>query len=320
MPRREHAEAAIAERARDWVVRLLAEGASSAERVECAQWRAADLRHEAAFLRAESLWMKLGNWRELGGLEPLESGYDKTYWVATAAAAALVAVLAFWYLQQRTSLPQSQLSTQIAEIRDVTLADGSVVTLGAHSKIKLAFSESERRVKLTGGDAFFSVKADPDKPFLVEAGETLVRVIGTKFDVRRSKDQVRVSVLEGVVQVLDASKEGEAQALTAGQEVVAARGRIEPVHVVDAAKPGAWRNGRLIYVDASLAEVVADANRYFDKRIELESPQLAGLRLTTAFRADQIDEMLDTLARTLPVSADRSEPGTIRLRAAARAQ
>jgi len=314
MPQREHAEAAIAEQARDWVVRLLAEGASGAERAECAQWRAADARHDTAYRRAEGIWHQLGKWKELAELEPRERSGKKHYWLATAAAVAIVAILAAWHFQQGSALFSPQLSTQTAEIRDIMLPDGSRVTLGARSKLKLTFSASERRVTLRGGDAFFSVLPDPTKPFLVEAGDTLVRVVGTKFDVHRGPEQVRVSVLEGTVQVLDTDEQNEAQALTAGQEVVVSRGRLEPVREVDRSKPGAWRNGRLVYVDVSLAEVVADANRYFGKRIEFGSLRLGDLRLTAAFRANQIDEMIDTLERTLPLRADRSQPDEIVLR------
>jgi transmembrane sensor len=317
MSQREHHDAVVAEQARDWVVRLLAEGVGSDERLECAQWRAADTRHEAAYRRAEGLWNHLGQWKELAELEPLHRRTDRTYWLAAAATVAAVAIFAVWYLRPGSPPYSPQISTQTAEIRDVTLADGSVVTLGARSRLKLAFSKSERRVQLTGGDAFFSVVKDPLRPFVVEVGDTLVRVMGTKFDVHRGPEQVRISVLEGAVQVMDKYTLTMARPLTAGQEIVAFRGQLEAVRTVDPAKPGAWRKGRLIYVDASLAEVVADANRYFDKRIEFGAPQLAELRLTAAFRANQIDEMIHTLERTLPVDADRSAPDKIVLRAIA---
>src|SRR5690606_13571610 len=121
--------------------------------------------------------------------------------------------------------------------------------------------------------AFFEVMKDPARPFLVAAQDTLVRAVGTKFDVKRSADIVHVSVLEGVVEVMkpdnivDAIEKAdtnniEKQVLTAGERVSVARNVPLPqARSVDQFKPGAWREGRLACEDASLAEIVSDLNR-----------------------------------------------------------
>lgn len=303
-------DAVIAEQARDWVVRLFAENASAAERAQLVQWRAADERHEIAYRRAEALWRNLGKWKDLADLAPVQRGdsssHGKRHWFVAAAAAAVIAIVSTGFLRQRTLLFSPRLDTQIAEVRSVALPDGSTVTLGAKSGLKVAFSSAERRVRLLNGDAFFAVTKDPLKPFVVEAGDTEVRVIGTQFDVHRGPEQVRVAVLEGAVHVTAADREDDMRPLIAGQEIVSASGRLEHVRDVSFAKPGSWREGRLTYVDASLAEIVADANRYSDKTVRFASPKLANLRLTAAFRTNQIDEMINTLERTLPIRAERN--------------
>lgn len=227
--------------------------------------------------------------------------------------------------------------TGIAQVRDIALEDGSLVTLGAASRISVDFDRDERRVVLAQGEAFFEVARDTARPFRVAVGDTLVRVVGTKFEVRRGADAVRVSVLEGRVEVSRnpaapaaetvraaaapaaadtppgaAADRARRQVLTAGEAVTADRsGALAGAAPVNLPDVGAWRSGRLVYVDACLRDIVADLNRYQAGRIEIADPALGELQLTATFRADQIDGMLSVLTRALPVDAHRVDAGRI---------
>ncbi|MFZ5748085.1 MAG: FecR family protein [Pseudomonadota bacterium] len=242
---------------------------------------------------------------------------------ALAAAAVVAAFVAVWALT-----PHSRgYATQVAEVRDIPLTDGSTVTLGARSKMDVAFTDVERTVRLNDGEAFFSVAHNAQRPFIVLVGDKRVRVVGTKFNVRYDGARVRVSVLEGVVEVSQGKAPADAPAdqprlvkLVAGQQLLASDAaplhQPEPLH---GAVPGAWRGGRLDYQDAPLSEIVADANRYSARPIRIASPALAGERLTTSFRTTQIDQMLETLPQILPVSVRRDADGSVRLEASGHA-
>ncbi|RIA46248.1 FecR family protein [Hephaestia caeni] len=216
--------------------------------------------------------------------------------------------------------------TQVAEVREVPLVDGSVVTLGARSALDVAFTNRERQVRLAKGEAFFAVSHDPERPFIVLAGGRRIRVVGTKFNVKYDGNRVRVSVLEGVVNVSrgsaasDRSSGADRSAATptvrvvGGQQLmVPATGPFARPQSLHGAEPGAWRKGRLDYQDAPLAEIVSDAARYYPHAIRISSPSLASERLTTSFRTTQIDQMLETLPNTLPIIVRRDEDGTVRL-------
>lgn len=246
---------------------------------------------------------------------------------AMAAAAVLALAVAGAPMLMRALAPDYR--TDTAEIRDIRLEDGSTVTLGARTTMDVAFTDSARLVTLSGGEAFFAVAKDPKRPFLISAGKSVVRVLGTKFNVKYDGAQLRVAVLEGVVQVsLPKPKEPvtlPARRLIAGQQLVApaveaaaARPAAVTVEPVKGAEPGAWRSGRHVYQDATLAEIISDANRYFDGRIHIQSPELAGMRLTTSFRAGQVEQMLGTLPDALPLSVERNADGDILLRARSR--
>lgn len=217
-------------------------------------------------------------------------------------------------------------ATEIAEIRDLILEDGSSVTLGAKSRIETAFTPTRRQVTLIDGEAFFEVTKDEGRPFFVAAQDTLIRVVGTKFDVKRSAEIVHVSVLEGVVEVIKANDIGAAvetmdtldidkQVLTAGERVSAARRVALPqARQVEQAEPGSWRMGRLAYEDASLAEIVADLNRYYDRPVRIATSDVGDLRSTLAFSTSEIDQVFEVMAAIHPVEIDRRAAGEIVVR------
>ena len=190
------------------------------------------------------------------------------------AAAAVVALIASLLPPPGPVLaPEPVLasySSQIGETKRVTLEDGTQAILGAATQIQAAFGPGTRVVRLSGGAAFFEVVADPDRPFSVEAGDLTATAIGTQFDVRSNAGVFRVAVAEGTVRVSypftiggKATSLRSRRNLTAGQEVAATQQQgLRTVEAIDAGKVGAWRQGRLVYLGATVAELVADANRY----------------------------------------------------------
>jgi transmembrane sensor len=116
---------------------------------------------------------------------------------AVAFAFALLIAGAVWWQVQRYPL----YATDAGERRSITLADGSTVDLNARSKLRIEFSNAERRVELMEGQALFQVAKDKHRPFLVHSGDALVRAVGTQFDVYRKDSGTTVTVLEGRVAV-----------------------------------------------------------------------------------------------------------------------
>lgn len=323
----------VEEEASEWLVTLSESGVSSEDRCRFNDWLAADPEHERVFRAQQDAWTMVG---EMGHLleqdEPVSAAPEQTRspvkrsW-ALAAAAAIAALIGVLWFQHGTSLlGGEQFATQVAQLREVKLDDGSVVSLGAASRIRVAFRDQRREVELLNGQAFFSVAHDSNRPFFVTAGSTKVRVVGTKFDVTYGADSVRVSVLEGQVEVVDAVLQPVAQAavepaatstshaLTAGQgAVISDAGHLDSTFPVARENLAAWRSGRLVYVDARLRDVVVDVQRYYGGAIELTDPAVGDLRLTAAFRPDQIDRMLEVLARALPIEVTRVGDRVIQL-------
>lgn len=246
-----------------------------------------------------------GQWSRPGARRGIMAG-------AMAIAASLVLAVGVWRMASYNPPTIQSYRTAIGEVKTFALPDGSHVTLSADSRIKAIFSRQVRGVELVQGRAWFDIASDPAKPFTVAAAATLIRVVGTQFDVDRSPKDVRVSVARGIVRVAPLSGEtgeasgGKSVELIGGQRVTSGfdgqPGRIERFDTANAAP---WRTGLLIYRDASLEDVVAEVNRYRTDKIFVAEKSLGGMKITMAIRANQTDALLSGLEATTSVLIDR---------------
>jgi transmembrane sensor len=208
-------------------------------------------------------------------------------------------------------------STKIGQVQSVHLADGSQADLNTDSAINVEPGSGRRRVAVIRGEVLFHVAKDPAHPFDVLLGNQRVRVLGTIFDVVRADDQIRVTVAEGNVRFSEADG-SLPTSLVAGDQLVYKPGSGTHLRHVPPATASAWRRGYLIYTDASLADVVADLNRYFTRKIVIADANAAHQRFSGVLHIDSEEAMLNRLSRLLPVRADRDSGGTLLLRAVRR--
>jgi transmembrane sensor len=106
--------------------------------------------------------------------------------------------------------------TEFGEQRSLRLSDGSVVTLNSRSQVRIELNQSSRTVELVEGEALFRIARDPVRPFVVRAGGTAIRAIGTAFDVNRKSRGTVVTVVEGRVAVLAVSASSRSSRFAAG--------------------------------------------------------------------------------------------------------
>ena len=320
--------------ANDWLVRKTAGDLDASEEARFQDWLAADARHRQAWQESWFAWEDMARLTHLAERETLQPAALRerlALWLqrstaagcgallrpvyAVAAIAALLAVT-IWLVApfpSATSGFAELYSTKVAEIRDFRLPDGSTITLGAKSSAGWSTAGNTRRITLLEGEAFFAVAGDAARPFVVQAGDTEVRVIGTQFDIHRGPGTLRVAVAAGAVQVSRVSgATDDVRRLQAGQQIVVAHAQpLGAVRNIDIKGAGDWRNGRLVYEDVTLDEVIADANRYYDGEIQFAANELRGLKITASFQTTEIEQFIDTLLTVLPVKVARPEPGRI---------
>lgn len=236
---------------------------------------------------------------------PVRSTPRVWMWSAAAAiAATLVAGAVLLPAGNPMGGRETIYTTGVGERRTIALEDGSRIELNAASRLTVRFDRDARRVWLGDAQAFFDVAEDPARPFLIEAGDTRVRVVGTQFDVRRRNGAVAVAVQRGLVEVRSGDeKRATPIRLTVGQGLSHREDRDESAHVDPVAidEVTGWRQGRLIYRDRPLSEIVADLNRLFPKPVKLADARAGDLRLSGVLIVDEQDAMVARLSQLLPV-------------------
>ncbi len=195
--------------------------------------------------------------------------------------------------------------TGIGERRTVRLDDGTRVELNTRTRLRVQFGGRRREVRIDeGGEAFFEVRPEPDRPFVVRTSHGQVRVLGTAFAVHARAERTRVTVSEGRVAVAAAlaGAGAEGRAVGSGRRTsVSAGGRVAAPRPVDPARALAWREGRLVYDDVRLDEMIEDLNRYMPGRIVIADDALAEQRVSAVLRITDRRTTLRALAEILPI-------------------
>jgi transmembrane sensor len=272
-----------------WLTRLQESGRTAATEAAFKEWLAASPAHARAFTRVNDVWELIAGAAEPGH-RPRAVRRDRaharrrTAWVAISACAALLlAVVGIVY-----RLPEDRTyQTVVGAQQTVVLDDATRVTLNTDTRLVVAYRKNERRILLEHGEALFEVAKNPQRPFIVQSAGEQVVALGTTFDVRSDASLLAVTLIEGKVQVgrRDTTPgQSEPPAMLAPGERLTIRA--DGARVLDRPKIDgtlAWQRGQAYFDDVTLADAVAELNRYDNARIRLADPSLAVLRVSGVF-------------------------------------
>ncbi|VVO58422.1 Protein FecR [Pseudomonas fluorescens] len=303
-------QAAVRDEAAAWFVRLQEPNVSVEQRQRFEAWLNEHPQHRAEFRLLQDLWAAadlLPTSRLQALAETPPARRQRRPMLRYAVAASVLAVALGLGLFSGLNHPggyRAEFATAPGERKHVALPDGSVIDLNSRSRLQVRYEQDRRVIELSAGEAMFSVEHDASRPFIVEAGSGRVTVTGTRFDVRRDATQTRVAVEQGTVKVQgSAAPDNQFINLTAGLgTAVDGQGKVLPAYAVNPAQLIAWRNGKLVFNNASLSEVAAEVSRYRDKPLTVTQPNVASLRLTSVFKSDDTDALLKALPSILPVT------------------
>ncbi|MDB5676695.1 MAG: hypothetical protein JWM65_3677 [Sphingomonas bacterium] len=296
----------IEQRAAEWLVRREEPGWSIGDQAGLDVWLDESMAHKAAYWRLEHGWREADRIGALGLVSAEEEAPPSfvTRWWPAAAAASLVAMLAFGAVEMVRPGPAPVIAAQhfvtpVGGRRIVPLIDGSKVELNTATTMRTAVTAEHREVWLDQGEAYFEIAHMENHPFVVHAGSRTVTVLGTKFSVRRDGDRVTVSVVEGRVKVDDARQvDAVSTAILTAGDVAVARGpatllAAKSEQRVEAAL--AWRGGVLNFDRTSLADAVKEFNRYNRKQITIADAETGNIRIGGTFQAANVDAFVRLL-------------------------
>jgi len=221
---------------------------------------------------------------------------------AMAAGLAFASVLAVLLIKQPDAPDNlwQTAETQNRQRTQLTLVDGSQVTLNSGSKLRFprTFSSDVREVYLDG-EGFFDVKSE-GRPFIVLTDHAKTTVLGTRFNVRSRDDATRVMVESGRVR-FEATDQSEDVILSAGQmsEIKISHSIPSPPEAIDIDVATGWMNGRVHFERTSIFEVILELERHYDVDIRYAGVDPNALTITGAFNDNSIETALTSICLTI---------------------
>ncbi len=306
--------------AASWLARLQS-GREPDVETRFRRWRDSDPRNGEAFDRVSRSYEQAGLLRHSLNIDSArpELASPKPEWrarPALAAAAAIVLLVPVGLLVVRSgSLPRGSaneltLITNVGEIRQVKLADGSTLILDTSTRLDVRIGRSGRSARLNYGRVRLRI-AEANEPFVVETSGGTITVSRGVIDIEQIGSRGRVEVLAGAADVRGLqAKQASGVALEAGESV--AVDPLGPERKAAARVAPDWTRGMLQFDGTPLSDAVALANRYSERKIILAG-DFSSLRVTGAFRAGDTAGLARALAAAFALSLEQGPDGALEL-------
>jgi transmembrane sensor len=309
-------------------------------------WSESSQSHKEQLFEVAELFDDLSALNELSGLFPLKlkepirnNTFSDNFRRNVAAVFALMLFSSFAVLvvnksanndQLTASLGIKQVKTDIGEQKPISLDDGSVIHLNTDSLVTILYSNSERRIVLTKGEAHFDVAHDEQRPFVVEAGGNTVTAVGTAFNVElKGSLSFELLVTEGKVLVKDKMKTinqevkgvlahplaGEGILMASGEKAVFNQTASEKTSLTlsEVQQDLAWQQGMLVFQGESLVDALSEVSRYTPIKFQIADENVRQKRVAGYFKAGDIDGLLFALKNSFNIQHRRVDDSTIEL-------
>jgi len=228
-------------------------------------------------------------------------------WMKFSAAAVLLLVsgLTYLYLRDRTTPIENATVHQLQPVEGVLnnfilLSDGSTAFLSAGSKLEVVsnFEQNTVREVVLTGEAYFDVKHNPNKPFIVRTGQLTTKVLGTSFNIKAlpNEESIIVTVISGKVQV-NKNKEVLTVLLPEEQLVYNVAHKNQAVNKVNVEETVLWKMDDLYCDDITVEQASALISKRYNIEVEVNDKQLKEKRFTTTFvKEESLESVLNSLA------------------------
>lgn len=285
-----------------------------ADRKAFAAWQA-EPAHARAYAEFEQLWADLAQLQQLNKPLALPKRKPSILRPALAVAAALVCAVLTTNLGAPRELYHAQVAAHAKGMRTLHLPDGSTLYVNANTRLQVNFTAQQRLVHLEKGQLYIEVAADKERPLYVQAGEANVRVVGTGFDVRRSQQQLGVSVAHGQV-AFEPDAKNVVTLLGAQQRAIYsyAKGTVQQQSLT-AEEVADWRSGHLSFRNRELASLIDELSLYRPQAPLQVSRAVAQLKVSGNLDVNDPDALLNALPALLPVKTVASADGIVRIEA-----
>jgi len=214
-------------------------------------------------------------------------------WRLSIVAASITAVVIAGAIAVYWNTPRYQTyATAVGGRETLMLGDGSEVELNTNTVVRVPKDVGDRQIILDKGEAYFRIKHDARNLFVVETGTGRVVDLGTEFVVRQSPNDVQVALIKGSARYDGAASRGIRRSvlLAPGDVVLATADSVSLAKksTSDLQTALGWRQGKLIFRHATLADAVAEFNRYNDEKITIGDPSISRIEIRGTFRTADV--------------------------------
>ena len=225
------------------------------------------------------------------------------------AAAALVAATGFAAAPYFMKSRGQTYSTTVGGRETLALADGSRIELNTDTVMRVAMTHERRSVWLDSGEAYFQVKHDVQRPFVVMVGDRRIIDLGTKFVIRRDESRMKVAVLEGSVELdaVGAQADRVPKLLKSGDVAVATGNTVSISRKTQRtlANELGWQRGVLVFDNATLAEAAAEFNRYNREKIVIADPSAAQIMIGATLPQNDVQAFVRVAQKIFGLRVER---------------
>ncbi|PIE48202.1 MAG: hypothetical protein CSA42_00210 [Gammaproteobacteria bacterium] len=296
------------------------------QEAELEKWLEKDLSNRQAFEEMSRVWNRFEclshvyakkdinieesdqAWHKDKPFQRLKNIFSSLYSLKFAFSIAVFGLIIFFcfpFIYKDSFEPLTSISveyTKKGEQKNIILDDGSVLEMNVNTLLIVEMSKKLRKIKLDKGEVFFKVSPDEKRPFEVVTPLCITRVLGTSFNVRNRKGQVSVDVKQGRVRV-SACPSGlgdmriQSLVLTGDRGVdIGADGRFAPLRKSSINNVLAWKQGKVIFNNAPVSEILEELELYHPVKIELKADEIKNSGISGSFYMRDLDETLSLIS------------------------
>ncbi|MGO3125980.1 MAG: FecR family protein [Advenella sp.] len=309
--------------AAQWFVRLQDDDVSDQERAQCLRWRQANVTHDLAWRRLETLWR---NFDDLEGqaaqparatmakLDARKRGKRRVKRTVGATICCIGVVVLLSDMMHRHLLADHH--TGLARRETVMLPDGSQLTLDARSAVDVRYRRTERRVVLREGQILAQVNHDRDsRPFVIQTEQGTATALGTRYTVSLLDNTTQVSVLESNVRVCPGRSISTVCAdLKQGQTANVETNVVSRIETSGYSDPSSWAQGYLALDNQSLSRVLHVLKSYHSGVMWYDERELESVLVSGVIPIEDSEQAFNILGRTLPIQIRQYMPWAVAIK------
>ena len=300
----------------DVFIRMNSGETSEVDREYFENWKEQNPEAFVKYRNIEYLWKELGIHTMEMAPEDIhkylkQTEFNKPHYLSypkiSIAVSAILVVSILLGVQFYSKNSTLSYQTERGERMVINLEDGSNVHLNSLSGVDVFYSDSERTIKLTRGEALFIVAHDENREFLVQTAHGIIQAIGTEFNISVVSDDIKVTIIHGTVLIKPKQAIVESvieEVATVGEQVlIDSHGKTQSTIIENTSEIIAWTKGKLIFSGEPLHEAVEKVNLHSKHHIRVKDPRLQNLPLFGVFNTGDTSGFISAIEEAFPIKS-----------------